>query len=152
MEQAGPVKKVELFKDSFGYPSGCGIVEFSTARDASNAVAALHQSAFKGRIITVKLDDSNSAYKKKLTSPVITADNQIQVTNMPPSVTWQQLRDVCKEFGPVIRGEVLLDSSRRSKGVGIVVFRELDDARCAVRSLHGAIFNDRHINAYLMGE
>jgi len=74
------------------------------------------------------------------------------VKNMPWSVTWQQLKDAFKEYGPVLRAEVPQDESGRSKGFGYVKFEKESDAMKAIDGMDGAAFNGRSIAVKLFTE
>ena len=47
-------------------------------------------------------------------------------------VAWQDLKDLFREAGPVIRAEILMGSDRRPKGSGIVLFETSHGAETAI--------------------
>mmetsp|Transcript_16184 Transcript_16184/g.33000 ORF Transcript_16184/g.33000 Transcript_16184/m.33000 type:complete len:270 (+) Transcript_16184:51-860(+) len=54
--QAGVVNFAEVMYMPDGRSKGCGIVEFSTAAEAQNAMATLHNTELKGRLMFVRED------------------------------------------------------------------------------------------------
>jgi len=67
------------------------------------------------------------------------------VGNIPYTVTWQQLKDVFRECGNVLRADVPQDEKGRSKGFGIVLFETQDEAHRAIEMMNEAEFNGRKI-------
>ncbi len=49
-----------------------------------------------------------------------TTGRQLYVGNLPFSVHWQELKDMFRHVGNVVRAEVQLDNSGRSRGFGQV--------------------------------
>ena len=70
---------------------------------------------------------------------------QITITGMPPTVTWQQLKDVCREMGEVLRADIKLQSNRTASGT--VLFDNNSQAVKAVELLNGATFNGMKVSA-----
>ncbi|KAG7284135.1 hypothetical protein NEMBOFW57_010496 [Staphylotrichum longicolle] len=62
---------------------------------------------------------------------------QIYVSNLPFNVGWQDLKDLFRQAGGVIRADVHLGPDGRPKGSGIVVFESPDDARNAIQQFNG---------------
>jgi len=144
MQQAGEVQHVTILTSDSGCPRGKAIVEFGSEEAAERALEMLNKSVLEGRQIVVKEDDTYA--HKKPTSP---RPAQLHFSNLPLSVTWQQLKDVCREIGPVVRSEVILDRSGTSRGLGHVLFERYEDALQAYHLLNGAVFNDRRVQAAL---
>ena len=143
MSRAGEVQSVELFLDEVGVSRGCCIIEYSNASDATRAIDTLHHSRIDGRVITVKEDDSHSYSRRRLGS------NYLKLRNLPATVTGAQLRDVGMIFGNVVKADVVIDGSGRSRGAGIIVFEKSDEAMAAYNRLNKAMFNDREIIAFV---
>merc|ERR1719271_312950 len=53
---------------------------------------------------------------------------QIVVHGIPYSMRWQDLKDLFKQCGNVLRADIVTDETGRSKGYGTILF---DDAQCA---------------------
>lgn len=144
MQKAGDVLHVTLLTSDSGCPRGKAIVEFTTDEAAERAIATLNKSLVEGRQIVVKEDDTFAQKKPATSKPA-----QLHFSNLPLSVTWQQLKDVCREIGPVVRSEIILDRSGTSRGQGHVLFERYEDAVQACSLLNGAVFNDRRVQAAL---
>ena len=58
-------------------------------------------------------------------------------------MSWQDLKDMFREYGEVLRADIILDRMGRSKGFGTVLFRNPDDAQKAIGkcscSLHSTL-------------
>jgi RNA recognition motif-containing protein len=143
MSKAGEVASVELFLDEVGVSRGCGIIEYVNPSDCIRAIELLHLSKIEGRSITVKEDDSHSYVKRR------SQNTFLKLRNLPQSVTSGQLRDLGLYFGNVVKAEVYLDVTGRSKGAGIVVYQKSEDAFNAYSKLNKAILNDRQIMAFI---
>ncbi|KAF0394555.1 telomere maintenance protein [Gigaspora margarita] len=61
---------------------------------------------------------------------------QLFVGNLPFRVRWQDLKDLFRKAGTVLRADVAMGYDNRSKGHGTVLFGSLEDAKNAI-----AIFN-----------
>ncbi len=88
--------------------------------------------------MTVKEDDNsrNKEVQKK---------HQLKVSNLPPYVVWQTLKDVFKEFGTVLRADIEMDRNGFSSGIGTVLYEEGFEANVAAQNMNGAFINDREI-------
>ncbi len=51
---------------------------------------------------------------------------------MPYRVSWQDLKDMFKEFNGLIRADIMKDRDGRSRGAGLVVFETPEDAKVAI--------------------
>jgi len=65
------------------------------------------------------------------------AGRKLFVSNLAYSISWQDLKDIFAEFGPVTRADVFLERPGRSKGVGVVVMESSADAKKAIEGLNG---------------
>ncbi|CAB3995617.1 myelin expression factor 2 isoform X1, partial [Paramuricea clavata] len=81
------------------------------------------------------------------TQPQVKGDpaKQVFVRNLPWKVTWQDLKDKFREAGRVVRADVLMDDSKRSKGCGTVLFESAEEASRAVLSFNGTMMDGREI-------
>lgn len=73
----------------------------------------------------------NSGPVAQVTSP------QLYVTNLPYSVSWQDLKDLFRNAGNVIRADVNMGFDGRSKGTGIILFESISEAQNAVKQFQG---------------
>merc|ERR1712037_229126 len=75
---------------------------------------------------------------------------KILLKNLPYSVNWMKLKDICKEHaGPVIFADIIKNRDGRSAGFGHVEFKTLEDAQKAVEKLHGMDIDGRDIRVDL---
>ncbi|GBG77914.1 hypothetical protein CBR_g25845 [Chara braunii] len=70
---------------------------------------------------------------------------QLYVSNLPYSATWQDLKDFFKQFGTVIRAEILTDERGLSKGRGTVRFSNCMEATNALGLAQNVVFKGRPI-------
>lgn len=147
MERVGEISRIHILTNEIGHPRGKAIIEYVTAEAVDRAVQELNKSLLEGRALIVKADEICS--RKKSASPRPSLSGIVSFNNLPLSVTPQQLKDVCRQAGPVQGCEVPLDHSGRSKGQGVVAFERYEDALQAVRLFNGAVFNDRRVSAVL---
>lgn len=68
------------------------------------------------------------------------------IGNLPFSVSSQQLRSAFQEFGTLLEGGVMYDNRERSRGFGIVVYENKEDAEEAINQMDQAKFNDRLVS------
>ena len=147
MERVGEISRIHILTNEIGHPRGKAIIEYEAADAVDRAVLELNKSLLEGRVLIVKADEA--CPRKKSVSPRPALPGIVSFSNLPLSVTSQQLRDVCKQAGPVQGCEVPLDHSGRSRGQGVVAFEHYEDALQAVRLFNGAVFNDRRVSADL---
>ncbi|KAG0205997.1 hypothetical protein BGX28_002499 [Mortierella sp. GBA30] len=68
---------------------------------------------------------------------------QLFIGNIPFSVGWQDLKDLFRGAGVVLRANVMLGRDGRSKGHGIVLFATLEDAKKAQDKFNGYEWHGR---------
>jgi len=71
--------------------------------------------------------------------------NRLYVGNLPYHTTWQRLKDIFKEVGPVMYADVLRNDRGLSKGCGIVEFETREDAIKAIKQLNDTDLDGRPI-------
>ncbi|KAK6346024.1 hypothetical protein TWF730_010358 [Orbilia blumenaviensis] len=62
---------------------------------------------------------------------------QIFVANLPFNAGWQDLKDMFRQAGSVVRADVHVGHDGRPKGSGIVAFETPEDARNAIQQFNG---------------
>ncbi|KAI8584468.1 hypothetical protein K450DRAFT_216559 [Umbelopsis ramanniana AG] len=72
-------------------------------------------------------------------------ENQIHVGNLPFSTTWQDLIDLFRHSGPVVRAETLM-SAGRPKGAGLVRFEDYQACERAIAKFHGYMYGGRALD------
>ena len=58
---------------------------------------------------------------------------QIVVHGLPWSVEWQDLKDLAKQHGDVLKADVVKRPDGKSRGFGTVTFKTPDDAQRAIQ-------------------
>lgn len=148
MRQAGNVLFADVLTLPNGRSKGCGIVEYSTREEAQKACESLNRLQFEGREIFVREDrEQGPKFGSRLGPPPMHGGappplpppsggpidgNQIFVSNLPYSVSWQELKDMFRDAGDVVRADVQQTREGRSKGCGTVLFSNSQDAENAI--------------------
>jgi RNA recognition motif-containing protein len=70
------------------------------------------------------------------------------VGNLPFHCQWQDLKDLFRQAGTIIRADVALGQDGRSRGFGTVVFATDTDAEHAVKMFHGYEYNGRQLKVH----
>lgn len=70
---------------------------------------------------------------------------QLFVGNLPFSVGWQDLKDVFREAGAVVRADVAVNPGGRSRGFGTVLFSTTAEAQAAIARFNGYEWDNRSI-------
>ncbi len=72
--------------------------------------------------------------------------SKVYVGNLPYSVTEDQLREMCQDFGEITYCKVITDPhTGRSKGFGFVEFASAEAAQAAIDALNGSSLEDREL-------
>lgn len=56
------------------------------------------------------------------------------VHGLPWSVEWQDLKDLAKQHGDVVKADVVKRSDGKSRGFGTIVFKTPEDAQQAIQA------------------
>ncbi|KAJ3334358.1 hypothetical protein HDU76_000051 [Blyttiomyces sp. JEL0837] len=157
MRKAGEVVFADILTISGGRSKGCGVVEFSTPEEAQKAIKELNDTPLMGRPVFIREDREQEA---KFGSGPSGRDSHhhprgghfggggrpfrggggggaepgktVFVANLPYIVAWQDLKDLFRQAGAVVRADVHEGPDRRSKGTGIVVFESPQDVQNAI--------------------
>jgi len=160
MRTVGNVLNVDVFEDSAGNSKGSAIVEFSHPKDAIRAMTKLNGYILDGREIYVREDREADDFKERAPRKNYSRnrdddfkeraprnrDTSIYVGNLPWEISWQDLKDLCNEFGEVAFVDVPVDFQGRSKGYGLVRFENEEDAENAIQELDGYNLDGRELN------
>ena len=73
-------------------------------------------------------------------------NTRLYVGNLSWEVTWQDLKDLFKQIGRVIRADVGQDETGKSKGYGLVEYENASDAEAAIAELNGKELKGRAIS------
>ncbi|KAK9241272.1 hypothetical protein V1525DRAFT_334909, partial [Lipomyces kononenkoae] len=158
MRKAGEVVFADVLTLPNGMSKGCGIVEYATADQAQNAIATLTNQELNGRVIYVREDREATTHGRggppaagrlggrdgggfggytSSGGAGVGTGNQLHVGNLPYSVGWQELKDLFRQSGNVIRADVFMGPDGRSKGRGTVTFETTADAQNAISRFNG---------------
>ncbi|KAI9364463.1 hypothetical protein DFJ73DRAFT_418899 [Zopfochytrium polystomum] len=167
----GTVLRADVATSPAGKSRGFGSVLFATVEEAQNAINTFNNYELNGRKIEVREDRavSGSGYSgfNRSAAPVHNPDVEgapvneplpgtnidvsminvraLYVGNLPYSVGWQDLKDLFRNAGNVIRAEIPTDYQGRSKGFGTVVMNGVEEARKGVSLYNGFEWNGRRL-------
>lgn len=162
------VTHADVLTDTEGRSKGCGIVEFASPADALRSISLLSNSLLAGRQISVREDREDPALARGggfrggrdrersagSTGGVSTGvsaapGTQVVVLGLPYRTQWQDLKDMCRQAGNVLRADIVNNSDGSSKGWGIVQFSSPVDAQSAINMLNNTEFEGRRITVKL---
>jgi len=153
--QVGNVVYADVMKEG-DRSKGCGIVEFEHAEEALQAIVRLSNSTLDDRQILVREDredrylQGGSGGGKGSSSRGPPSRGSagaggsrgggdggsgaaLVVQNLPWSTSWQDLKDLFKKCGHVVRADVMSDQEGKSKGFGTVVMSSSQEANQAIQ-------------------
>ncbi|CAB9509256.1 Uncharacterized RNA-binding protein C328.05 [Seminavis robusta] len=145
MRQAGEVLHAEVICENNGRSKGCGIVEFSTAPEAQEAIAKLTDSQLKGRLIFVREDRETSSGGASGFQGHRSDNSSVYVWNLSYETSWQDLKDHMRKAGNVDQATILSDSQGNSIGCAVVVYQRPQEAARAIRELQNSELHGRDI-------
>ncbi|RUS21780.1 hypothetical protein BC937DRAFT_91478 [Endogone sp. FLAS-F59071] len=145
MREAGDVIFADILVQQNGMSKGCGVVEYRTPEDAQRAIRKLNDTLFMGRPVFIREDRESEAKFGGVGANRPVSGRQVYVGNLPYAVGWQELKDMFRSAGSVVRADVLLDHARRSKGSGTVLFETSQEAMNAISMYDGYEWNGRRI-------
>ncbi|PPQ81132.1 hypothetical protein CVT26_011100, partial [Gymnopilus dilepis] len=161
---AGEVLFAEVLITPTGVSKGCGIVEFASPEDAQRAIRELSEQPLLGRPVFIREDRENEARFGATPVPGKIGmamagqglhaappprppshnvyghnnpGNQLYVGNLPYQAGWQDLKDLFRTAGNIIRADINIGADGRPKGSGTVVFETAKDAQQAITMFHG---------------
>eukprot|EP01128_Nolandella_sp_AFSM9_P000569 TRINITY_DN1071_c0_g1_i1.p1 TRINITY_DN1071_c0_g1~~TRINITY_DN1071_c0_g1_i1.p1 ORF type:complete len:263 (-),score=60.70 TRINITY_DN1071_c0_g1_i1:688-1476(-) len=77
------------------------------------------------------------------------AGRKLFISNLSYQMAWQDLKDAFSPYGPVIRADVLMERGGRSKGVGVVIYENAQDASRAIQEMDGVELFGRSVSVRL---
>jgi len=164
MRGAGEVLFAEVLVTPMGVSKGCGIVEFANSEDAQRAVRELSEMTLLGRPVYIREDRENESRFGATPVPGkmgmamagqgfnaappprpashnqfshTNPGNQLYVGNLPYQAGWQDLKDLFRTAGNIVRADINIGADGRPKGSGTVVFETSKDAQQAIGMYHG---------------
>ncbi|XP_021988854.1 serine/arginine-rich splicing factor SR30 isoform X1 [Helianthus annuus] len=151
----GPIVEIDLKIPP--RPPAFAFVEFEDARDAEDAIHGRDGYKFDGHHIRVKLahggrvSSSVDRYSNGGSRAGITRRTKyrVNVTGLPRSASWQDLKDHMRQAGDVCYSQVFYD---REGMRGIVDYTNYDDMKHAIRTLDDSLFFNVFSKAYIQVE
>lgn len=163
---AGEVLFAEVLVTPTGVSKGCGIVEFASNEDTQRAIRELSETPLLGRPVFIREDRENESRFGATPVPgkigmamagqglnaappprppshnffgnhANNPGNQLYVGNLPYQAGWQDLKDLFRTAGNIVRADINLGMDGRPKGSGTVVFETQKDAQQAISMYHG---------------
>jgi RNA recognition motif-containing protein len=118
---------------------GFGTLIFADEKSAAACIAGLHGTQYEDRTLEVRLD-AIAQKRADETEP----GAKLYVSNLPWSWRWQTLKDIFKDYGDVVRTDIVHDMhTGLSRGFGTVTFRTKASADAAIVALNGKEFDGR---------
>nr|VWP00330.1 Trehalose-6-phosphate phosphatase (EC [Ganoderma boninense] len=165
MRGAGEVLFAEVLITPTGISKGCGIVEFASQEDAQRSIRELSEQLLLSRPVFIREDRENESrfgatpvpgkigmamagqglhaappprppshnYFGSQNNP----GNQLYVGNLPYQAGWQDLKDLFRSAGNIIRADINIGADGRPKGSGTVIFETAKDAVQAIGMYNG---------------
>ncbi|KAF8314959.1 hypothetical protein DL93DRAFT_2037341, partial [Clavulina sp. PMI_390] len=164
--KAGTVLRADVSLGPDNRSRGYGTVLMASAEDAKKAVDMFSGFSWQTRTLEVRsdrippdLDLSNPLnalqFSKAQNSVNITpnlsatgASKMLFVGNLPFHCQWQELKDLFRTAGQIVRADVALGPDGRSRGFGTVLFANEVDAAAAVAMFNGFEFNGRTLKVH----
>ncbi|GFE54586.1 splicing factor [Babesia ovis] len=135
-EKFGKIVRCELKKNAGG--SAFAFLEFEDARDAHDAIKERDGSEFEGRRLRVETPfsakEEGRSSRRRVAGPPRRGRYLIEVTGLPPSGSWQDLKDHMREAGECAHADVFRG------GVGEVSFYSRSDMEYAIDKFDGSTF------------
>lgn len=171
--RAGTVLRADVHASPFGLRHiVSGTVLFATETDAHHAINTLHGYNWHGHVLEVGLDEHIAGRidgSRRLSRPHAGGDARhglgfshasappvplpypgrvLFVGNLPFHCQWQDLKDLFRAAGNILRADVALNEDGRSRGFGTVLFASPEDAQTAVRLYHGYEYSGRILKVH----
>ncbi|ORX62868.1 hypothetical protein DM01DRAFT_1314514 [Hesseltinella vesiculosa] len=169
--RAGPVLRADVALSYDNRSKGHGTVLFSKVEDAQRAIDMLHNYRWHGRVLEVREDrgyvERKTSLSESTTDPaqpdhdheaelilpspdqgVTHLGRQLFVGNLPFAAQWQDIKDLFRPAGKVIRADVAQDFDGRSRGFGTVLFATPEDADNAVEWFDGYDYQGRRLRVH----
>ena len=161
----GNVVYANVMRDESNRSKGWGIVEFETAEEAVNAMNTLNGAEIHGRPIIVREDREDREIKDfskpfggkafsagmKKEGEEVPHGTQVVVHGLPWSYTGDQLLDIFRGVGDIVKGDVAYGRDGRSRGYGIIQFASPDQASHAINQFNGTELEGRVLSVKLDG-
>lgn len=138
----GKIKYIDL-KNRKGPPFA--FVEFEDALDAEDAIEARDGYNFEGHKLRVEFQKGSrggASRGSRSGPPTRRSENRCIITGLPPTGSWQDLKDHMRVAGNVCYADVFKD------GTGVVEFIRYEDMKYAVKHLDDTKFRSHEVNDF----
>ncbi|KAG0373272.1 hypothetical protein BGX24_011906, partial [Mortierella sp. AD032] len=170
--KAGHVVRADVALGPDGRSRGFGTVIYSSVEEAKQAIGMFDQHHWQDRVIQVQEDRSGmdngrhydrgnghghvpmqhhagphfrNAYHMNYNVPT---SRQVFVGNIPFQCQWQDLKDLFRKAGNIIRADVAHGFDGRSRGFGSVLFATPEDAKTAISMFDNYEYNGRTLRVH----
>ncbi|XAR67663.1 hypothetical protein NMG60_11002510 [Bertholletia excelsa] len=133
----GEVCNAPIAKDADGKSKGFGSVNFESNQEDEQAVKALNGAALgSGKLCVTEAEEKveredSSGYAEKL------RESNLYVKNLNASIDDRKLEEHFRSYGNVVSAKVMRYDNGTSKGFGFVSFSSSEEAKKALKALHG---------------
>jgi arginine/serine-rich splicing factor 1/9 len=140
----GKIKYIDL-KNRKGPPFA--FVEFEDALDAEDAVEGRDGYNYEGHRLRVEFQKGSrggggGSGSRGRGPPTRRSENRCIITGLPPTGSWQDLKDHMREAGNVCYADVFKD------GTGVVEFIRYEDMKYAVKNLDDTKFRSHEVGLF----
>ncbi|KAF8407124.1 hypothetical protein HHK36_006249 [Tetracentron sinense] len=150
----GKVHNVVIMRDGEGKSRGFGFISFDSPEEAKKAVEAMNGAQLGSKNVFVgraqKKDEREQLlklqYKEMHDHKIdkLKASN-VYVKNLDVSIDDEKLREHFSTCGQITSAKVMCHDNGKSKGFGFVNFSTHDEAKKALVTLHGTMFQGRSL-------
>ncbi|KAG6901059.1 hypothetical protein C0995_001328 [Termitomyces sp. Mi166 len=161
--RAGTVLRADVSLGPDNRSRGYGTVLLATAEDAGRAIDLFNGYSWQNRILEVRPDRLPLDYDANHPPAIVSAPREedvieystlldlhhnfpanlslrsLFVGNLPFHCQWQDLKDLFRRAGTIMRADVALGQDGRSRGFGTVTFATESDADRAVQMFDGCV-------------
>ncbi|XP_065205616.1 sex-lethal homolog isoform X3 [Planococcus citri] len=128
----GPVESCRVMRDNkTGYSYGFGFVNFARQEDATKAINQLNGLEVQNKRLKVSYARPSGEDIK---------DTNLYITNLPRTITEDQLEELFGKFGRIVQKNILKDKiTGLPRGVAFVRYDRKSEAAQAVTEMHGFV-------------
>ncbi|XP_018912418.1 sex-lethal homolog isoform X2 [Bemisia tabaci] len=128
----GPVESCRVMKDNkTGYSFGFGFVNYSRKEDAARAISSLNGLQVQNKRLKVSYARPSGEEIK---------ETNLYVTNLPRTITEEQLEFMFSKFGRIVQKNLLKDKvTGMPRGVAFVRFDRREEALEAIERMNGTV-------------
>lgn len=159
LSKAGNIVYCDVLTSFNGRSKGCGVVEYGSVGEAQRAIDELGDQDLMGRLVHLREDrgpPSGDRSRRRFErgfggggyadgGSQVRPGTQLYVSGLPYHTSWQDLKDLFRKVGKVVRADINMTSDKLSKGTGIVSFETVEDAQNAIREFNNTEYGGRRL-------